>query len=129
MECYVLGSKWQVEEGCYEGVIPTMLPDGREPVYAVLLNGEPSWIPLMSAHEGEDGDWMVDTARQMDNGTIINERLDMLARLNGSHHTDKDDDADDDEEVNFDDWTDDDDYYYDSKPRSLEVLNARIHRS
>eukprot|EP00956_Cyclotella_meneghiniana_P029811 scaffold73360_cov61-Cyclotella_meneghiniana.AAC.9 len=128
MECYVLGSKWQVEEDRYDGMIPTMLPEGREPMYAVLLNGEPSFIPLTSAHEGEDGDWMVDTTKKrvkMGNGTIINERFDMLARLNGSHHTNKDDDTDE-KEVKVDELSDDD---YDSKPRSLEVLNARIHRA
>eukprot|EP00804_Cyclotella_cryptica_P006950 CCRYP_007084-RA/>CCRYP_007084-RA protein AED:0.40 eAED:0.40 QI:287/1/1/1/0/0.5/2/21/370 len=83
MECYILGSKWISEDA--------MFADRREPVYVVLLNGELSQINLVSAHEGDEGDWIVDTKRMKrgNESVIINERLDMLARLNSSHHADK----------------------------------------
>ena len=87
MECFVLGSKWQVEESDIPGV-PTALADGKEPMYAVLLNGERTQIGLMDAHQGEEGEWIVDTKRvkRESDKIIINERLDMLARFNGNHH-------------------------------------------
>lgn len=120
MECYVLGSKWQLEECRYPGM-STMFPDGREPVYVVLMNGEPTQINFMDAHEGEYG-WMVDTSKRMkkENGIIINERLDMLARLNGSHHLDS---KDVDFEEDFKDTSD-----YDSG-LLLKEKNAQIKRA
>ena len=120
MECYVLGSKWQMEDCCYPG-IPTIFADGREPVYAVLMNGQPTQIHLTDAHEGEGG-WMVDNKRpKKENGTIINERLDMLARLNGSHQITTSENSEDD--YGADDGSDS------NADMSLEIQNARIKRA
>lgn len=114
IECYVLGSKWQLEDCRYPG-IPTTFADGREPVYAVLMNGQPTQINFMDAHEGEYGWRVVESRKKLkkESGTILNERLDMLARLNSSHHTnDESDDRVDDCNIN-----------------SLELQNARIQRA
>lgn len=111
MDCIVLGSKWQLEDCRY----PTAFADGREPMYAVLLNGQPTQIGLMDAHGGEEAEWMVDTSKRVKNedGTIINERFDMLARLNSSHH--KNDESND--------------HAGDTNVSSLDEQNARIERA
>ena len=117
MECYVLGSKWQMEDCAYPG-IPTVFADGREPVYAVLMNGQPTQIHLTDAH-GSEGDWMVDNKRsRKENGIIINERLDMLARLNGSHQLSTNENSDDDYDENIS-----------NSDLSLDMQNARIKRA
>jgi len=62
MRCEVMGSRWKIESE-YAG-----MPDNREPVYIVLINGELSQIALTSAHE--EGGWKVgwDTDTDTDTG-------------------------------------------------------------
>ena len=88
MNCTVLGSRWQVDEGFpgYQGPFA----DNKEPMYIILINGELSQIGLMDAHMAEPGGWDV-----IDQDSCVSERYDALARAhqNCRGHQSSDEDS------------------------------------